>query len=177
MSASKELLDLVDENDTIIGEVLRGEANSNPKLLHREIGVLLYCKNRKILFQKRSIKKKTDPGLWIISTAGHVPKGMGPKEAAIVEVYEELGIKADLRFVEKYLFTYPNESHFAYFYTGEISPDSTFKIDYDEASEVRFLSNSEVEDMILKGEQFEKHSLDSARKFWLEVKKTAKEIP
>ena len=35
-----EILDLVDKNDKIIGEIVRAEANSDPKLFHREVGVL-----------------------------------------------------------------------------------------------------------------------------------------
>ena len=52
-----EVLDLVDENDVVIGTVNRQKANKDPKLIHREVAVILISKlvDEKT---KRSTKKK-----------------------------------------------------------------------------------------------------------------------
>lgn len=51
----EEILDLVDENDEVIGKVGKSEANSDLKLIHREIGVLIYDGRKRVLFNKRSL--------------------------------------------------------------------------------------------------------------------------
>lgn len=45
-----------------------------------------------IVVQKRSERKDTFPGRWDISAAGHIEAGTKPKETAIRELAEELGI-------------------------------------------------------------------------------------
>ncbi len=45
-----------------------------------------------ILFQQRSLKKDSHPGIWDISAAGHVDAGESCIEAAIRETQEELGL-------------------------------------------------------------------------------------
>lgn len=77
-----ELLDLVDENDNVVGEVLKSEAHKNPRLIHRVIGGILFDDNNRVLLQKRSYLKGSDPGVWITSWAGHVGKGCSPEDAA-----------------------------------------------------------------------------------------------
>ncbi|MEK7611331.1 MAG: NUDIX domain-containing protein [Patescibacteria group bacterium] len=77
-----ELLDLVDENDQIIGTVLKSEAHHNPKLIHREVAVLLYTRDNHLLLQKRSLLKKVHPGQWAETCAGHIAKGELPLTAA-----------------------------------------------------------------------------------------------
>ncbi|MCA9397648.1 NUDIX domain-containing protein, partial [candidate division WWE3 bacterium] len=89
--AQDELLDLVNENDEVIGTILRSEANSNPKVYHREIGILIADSQDRVLMQQRSKNKKVYPLYWIVSCAGHVSAGMTPEEVAHKELQEELG--------------------------------------------------------------------------------------
>lgn len=84
-----ELLDLVDENDKIIGEVWKSKANQNPKLIHREVAAIVYNEAGKVLFQKRSKYKKVNPGIWAETVAGHVGKVEKPLVAAHRELVEE----------------------------------------------------------------------------------------
>ena len=46
-----------------------------------------------MLLQKRNPEKDTFPNLWDVSVAGHIEFGESPKEAALREVYEEVGLK------------------------------------------------------------------------------------
>jgi isopentenyldiphosphate isomerase len=49
-----ELLDLVDESDQIIGELWKSKAHKGPKLIHREVAIIIHNDKSKVLFQKRS---------------------------------------------------------------------------------------------------------------------------
>ena len=84
-----ELLDLVNEKDEVIGEVWKSEANSNPKLIHREILVYVFDDQNRMLLQQRSFTKKVYPGQWAETCAGHIGKGEKPKIAAYRELSEE----------------------------------------------------------------------------------------
>lgn len=141
-NTSDEILDLVDENDEIIGRVVKSEANQDSNLLHREIAVMIYDNQKRVLVQQRSKKKKVYPGYWTLSCAGHVPRGMDPLEAAHKELKEELGFDTNLVFVNKWKFSYPNETHFCYGFLGQY-PNKTIIIDQDEVEQTRFASREE----------------------------------
>jgi len=143
--STDELLDLVDEKDNIIGEVWKSKANTNPNVIHREVALLIYDDQKRVLIQKRSMKKKNDPGLWIISVAGHVPKGMTPLQAAHMELKEELGFDTKLKFINKYLLTYSFEKHFAYLYTGKYPKGTKITLDPRESDEYRFITKNEFQ--------------------------------
>lgn len=64
-------------------------------MLHREIHVWIYNKEREILFQKRSLNKDTFPGLLDASVGGHVELGSNYEETATKETKEETGIIID----------------------------------------------------------------------------------
>lgn len=46
-----EIVDVVNEQDGVIGKSTKGEVNSNPNVIHREIAVLIYNSEEKILIQ------------------------------------------------------------------------------------------------------------------------------
>jgi isopentenyl-diphosphate delta-isomerase len=138
-----ELLDLVDESDSIIGSVTKAQANSSPAIIHREVRVVLYDSEGNILIQKRSPKKKVYPGVWAESCQGHVPCGMDYEEAAHKELVEELGFDTDLQYLGKTLIEFPNEKHFAAWFVGKykgekISPEP------EEVADFRFISRKEL---------------------------------
>ncbi|MDD5489466.1 MAG: NUDIX domain-containing protein [Candidatus Moranbacteria bacterium] len=96
-------LNIVDENDNIIGEDTRKNIHEKG-LIHREIAVWIFNDSKEILFQKRSLTKERYPGLWSASCAGHVEIGDDYEQAALRELEEETGIKAakkDLIFMGK----------------------------------------------------------------------------
>jgi len=88
-----EVLTQVTEEDEIIGPVLRSLVHGNPSLIHRSVHVLILNSVGKLLLQKRSIHKDTQPGKWDTSVGGHVGYGQSYLEAAHRETEEELGIK------------------------------------------------------------------------------------
>ena len=162
----EEIVDVVDENDQVIGQATKGEVNSNPKLIHREISVLIYDDNRRVLLQKRSRKKKTHPLYWIISVAGHIPTGMTPELSAHKELTEELGFDTSLLLYEKILLRFPNETHFCYSYVGKLPPGTQIKLDPNEAEDFRFVNAAELQKMINTREKVEETSLADFQKFF-----------
>lgn len=167
-----EIVDVVDENDVIIGQATKAQVNSDPKLIHREIGVLIYDDKNRIYIQQRSYKKKFYPGWWIISVAGHIPAGMDPLAAAHMELVEELGFDTELKFYIKEKLCFPTETHFAYGYAGRFPQETVIKINRDEIEQGKFVKEQELDEMIAGGEKLEDYSLADFRKFWREGLKT-----
>lgn len=95
-SVSQELLDLVDENNRVIGVKTRGEIHLQG-LMHRSVHILVFNSAGDLFLQKRSMNKDNDPGLWDSSAAGHLDSGEGYRDCAIRELGEELGIAGSVQ--------------------------------------------------------------------------------
>lgn len=165
VNSPDEVVDVIDENDVVIGKSTRAEVNSNPNLLHRQIAILIFDENGKVLTQQRSRNKKNDPLVWIISVAGHVPSGMGYEEAAHMELREELGFDTDLTPYEKRTFKTPNETLIATSFLGKFHKNAKVVFNKYEIETYRFVNLEELEELN-KNEQVEKDSLDDFRKFF-----------
>lgn len=160
-----EIVDLVDEDDKVIGQMPKEEVHSGVKILHREIGVLIYDKNQKVLLQQRSFKKKFYAGGWTSTAVGHVPAGKTPKEAAHMELQEELGFDAKLVFVEKRKYFSGNHESFGSLFIGQFPENATIKIDKSEVEQAKFVSHSEF--LVMKKDGLiDKHTLETLEKFF-----------
>ena len=91
VSVSQELLDVVDEDNRVIGVKTRGEVHLKG-LMHRSVHILVFNSVGDLFLQKRSMNKDNDPGLWDSSAAGHLDSGEDYRGCAIRELGEELGI-------------------------------------------------------------------------------------
>lgn len=91
MSYQQGLLEVVDENDNIIGLETRAKIHKEG-LLHREIHVSFFNPNGEIIFQRRSLTKDTYPGKLDTAVGGHVEPNMSYEQTAIKESKEETGI-------------------------------------------------------------------------------------
>jgi 8-oxo-dGTP pyrophosphatase MutT (NUDIX family) len=87
-----QVLNIVNDNDVIIGEQSREEIHRSG-LLHREVHVYFITPKREIIFQQRALDKDTFPGLLDATVGGHVEIGQSYKETALKESEEETGIK------------------------------------------------------------------------------------
>jgi isopentenyldiphosphate isomerase len=92
---AEEILDVVDENDNVIGQEPRSKIHREG-LFHREVHVLFITPNKEIIFQKRGINKDSYPGLLDATVGGHVSQGETYETAALKEMEEETGIKATI---------------------------------------------------------------------------------
>lgn len=87
---NSETIDIVDDNDVTIGSKRRDEIHSLG-LLHREVHVWLFDKEKNVYFQK-SPAHKSSAGLFDASVGGHVDKGEDYITAAVRETKEESGL-------------------------------------------------------------------------------------
>lgn len=163
---SDEILDLVNENDQVIGEVKKSEANRNPNLIHREIAHAIFDSNKKVLLQRRSLSKSTDPGNWEVCS-GHVSCGESPQDAATRELKEELCLTLKPVFISKVLEQFPNETHFMYWFLTRYNGEAV-KINPEEVSEYKFFTREQFDDLIESHPGLQKHAkgISIVRKIW-----------
>lgn len=127
------LLDVVDENDIVIGQRLRSDIHREG-LLHREVHVWFVTPDRHVIFQRRSATKESAPNMLDATAGGHVERGQTYMDAAIAEVSEETGLKlspADLLEVIKLktrwkdgvttVLNNPFRTSFAYIFQGSLN--------------------------------------------------------
>jgi isopentenyl-diphosphate Delta-isomerase len=100
--ASDEILDVVSEHDEVTGRATIKDCLENG-LLHRAIAVLVVRSDGHFLLQQRSKRDRWQPGLWTLSSTGHVAAGESYDRAAARELAEELGLIADPFPLKKYL--------------------------------------------------------------------------
>lgn len=108
----------VDAHDHVIGTLPRRVAHAEKSRIHRSVGILVFDSQGKLFLQKRSRTKDTYPGYWTISASGHPRSGMTYRQAAINELWEELGITeaVPLKRLGKRLMHYPQETEYETFY-------------------------------------------------------------
>ena len=95
-----EIVDQVDEEDNLIGECLKSECHRKG-LWHRIAVVFVFNKIGELLIQKRGPNVRR-PNLFSSSAAGHLHKGDSYEDGAKRELFEELGIKAPIRLIDKF---------------------------------------------------------------------------
>ncbi len=84
------LLDIVNEKDEVVGRRSRADIH-RLGLLHREIHVWMFDKNKNVYFQKRGLHRPS-AGLLDATIGGHVNMGEDYLDAAVRETKEETGI-------------------------------------------------------------------------------------
>jgi len=94
MSNPLEMLEVVDENDNIIGLETREKVHKEG-LLHREIHVFFLTPKGEIIFQHRAKDKDTYPDKLDATVGGHVDPSMTYEETAVKECKEETGVDID----------------------------------------------------------------------------------
>ncbi|WP_039932119.1 NUDIX hydrolase [Streptomyces viridochromogenes] len=91
MSAADEILDIVDENDQVIGQSPRGEAYAGG-LRHRCVFIQARDAEGRIFVHRRTPTKLVFPSLYDMFVGGVVGAGESYDTAALREAEEELGV-------------------------------------------------------------------------------------
>lgn len=138
----EELFVVVDRDDNILGYKTRYECLHNKAFIHRAVELFVFDTNGRVLLQKRSITKDTDPGVWSPSVGGHVDPGESYEQAMKRETKEELGIEVPMKYIRTSLVDFQNETEmealFTATYGGPFTPDP------NEAEEIRFFGKREL---------------------------------
>lgn len=160
MEYDQESLDIVNEQNEVVGTTTRGEAHKKGHL-HRALSVLIVNSSGKILLQQRSSNRSIHALSWDLSASEHVQAGEGFEEGAKRSAREELGVEIEVKKV-----TEPNLQKREYKVKGDIVyeyelvmmlkalHDGPFKIDPNEVNKVEFFSLEEIEKMIESGAAF-----------------------
>lgn len=139
-----EYLEIVDANDQVIGKALRSECHGNPQLIHRVAHVLVFDQQGRVLLQKRAMSKDVQPGKWDTSVGGHLDRGETYAEAAVREMFEELGVVGlPLTFLHYYQMRNDFESENVATFTT--CHDGPFLFSAVEIDEVRFWTPHEID--------------------------------
>jgi isopentenyl-diphosphate Delta-isomerase len=136
-SDQDEIYDVVDKMDQVIGQATRREIHQK-NLFHRSIHILVFNSKNEVFLQKRSMEKDENPGLWDTSSAGHVDSGETYDDCAHRELWEELGIKATLKPLDKIEPCLETYQEHVKIYTCKTN--ATIKINLDEISEGKYSS-------------------------------------
>ncbi len=126
------LVDLVDDDDNIIGQGQRSEAEAKG-LAYRIVHVILRDPQGRILVQWRSDRTKLFKRMFTASAAGGVEAGQSYADAARMEADEEVGVDVPLREIGSFRNTEGLKAN-AKVFAGEMEaalPDERWKEEAD----------------------------------------------
>lgn len=143
----KERLIAVDDNDQPIAIVSREEAWERGLTL-RHSYIILRDHEGNFLLQKRSQSKKKFPGRLTWAATGHVDEGESYETAAYREMAEEIGVKTELRLIDKVRGATLNKlgqpDTFISLFEGIIDHNTVLSLDASEVESTEWLSLEEI---------------------------------
>ncbi len=143
-----ELVIIVDENNREIGVATRKEMRKK-RLIHRATYILIVDGKKRILCQKRSLKKDIYPGMWEIAAGGVIAKGESYSDSAKRELKEETGINCpELKMHAEFFFEDEKNRVFGGLFSCRFS--GSIRPQEEEVENFRFLSQKELETFMKK---------------------------
>ena len=156
-----ELIDVLDENGNLTGQVETKNEIYKKGLWHRSCHIWIENDNKELLVQKRNPNKKTFPNLWAISVAGHVDSGETSRVAALRELKEEVNLDVEDEELE-YLFTIkriqPHEDSYirvfddVYILHKNIDVEKT-KLQVEELTDIKYVYYQYLENIFKEGDK------------------------
>ncbi len=138
-----ELFVVVDKDDKILGYRTRWDCHHDKSLIHRGVHLYIFDERNRVLLQRRSLTKDTDPGYWSMSAGGHVGKGESYQETMARELKEEIGSRLPFKFVEKFIFEYQRETEMDALFIAK--GNGPFRLDPQEVAGIKFFSKSDLQ--------------------------------
>lgn len=142
-----ELIDVVDENNRLTGQIEERWVAYDKGLWRRTVSCWIMNEKGEILLQKRTANKKRNPNKWA-KTGGQVDSGETVEEAIYREVKEELGIEIPKKQIEVIDIHKSNDRNkrFAYNFIFVVN----YKIDdyilqKEEVAEVKYVTIEKME--------------------------------
>lgn len=143
----EEKVVLVDKSGNQIGLMPKLEAHQKG-ILHRAFSIFLFNSENQILLQKRSLIKYHSVGLWSNTCCSHPRDGEDIIDAGKRRLYEEMGIKTELK--KEFEFTYNvvlenglTEHEFDHVLIGNFN--GTPILNKDEVEDWKWMSLEEIE--------------------------------
>ena len=143
-----ETFDVVDENDTVLGQELRSVVHQRG-LWHRGVHVFLFTNEGKLLVQQRSKDRLHAPLALDCSVSEHVKAGEDYYAAAMRGLKEEMGLEGiRIELLVKFKMNYgPNDNEISVLYKGNVDPASV-KFDPIEIERIDYYSLNELQEML-----------------------------
>lgn len=152
-----ELLDIVNDNNELIGKIEDRKIVHEIGLWHREVAVIIINEEGKMLLEKRAPTKKQSPNKWALC-AGHIEAGDIPENAIVREMKEEIGVDVsinDLEFIKvakrniKFNDSLYNRAfQYTYFWRTD-KKENEFTVQQEELTEVRYFDMEEVKSRVI----------------------------
>ncbi|MEG3629257.1 NUDIX hydrolase [Streptomyces poriticola] len=145
MSAADEILDIVDEEDRVVGRAPRGEAYARG-LRHRCVFVLARDAQGRLFVHRRTPEKLVFPSLYDMFVGGVVGAGESYDDAALREAEEELGVTGLPRPRRLFKFLYQGGAGGTWWSTVyEVRCEGAVRPQVEEVAWYGFLTEAEVE--------------------------------
>ncbi len=103
---TEEMVILVNENDEEIGLMPKMEAHEKA-VLHRAFSVFILNDKNEVMLQQRAHDKYHSPLLWTNTCCSHQRQGESNIEAGSRRLFEEMGIRADLKELFHFIYKAP----------------------------------------------------------------------
>ncbi len=164
---TEEILDLVDVNDVIVGQLSRREIYEQKLHNYRVVHAFLVNKEGKIWIPRRTATKKIYPNALDYSVAGHVEAGETYRESLFRETSEELNIDLDTVSWRELGKLVPSEGAHCFQMVYEITSDNNPIYNPDDFSSARWMSPQEIIEVIEGGELAKTDLVSTIKRFYL----------
>jgi isopentenyldiphosphate isomerase len=154
-----ELLDIVNEQDQVIGTIMRSQAYAENKLSSlRAVWLLIKNQDGKFWIPQRCATKKSNPNTLDGSTVGHVGAGETYEQAMIREVQEELNFDISSMHYRSVGKLTPQTGSISFIKIFELQVPNNFVIDYNknDFSDFYWLSSQEILQKFHDGQKMRK---------------------
>lgn len=145
---TEEKVILVNEHDEQIGLMEKLEAHEKA-LLHRAFSVFILNDKNEIMLQQRAAEKYHSPLLWTNTCCSHQREGESNIEAGTRRLYDEMGIKTELKELFHFIYKAPfdnglTEHELDHVMIGYYNDEP--KINPEEVESWKWMSIDEVKD-------------------------------
>jgi isopentenyl-diphosphate delta-isomerase len=142
VSFDDEKLVLVDEHDNLLGYENKDKCHDGEGILHRAFSIFIFNSSNELLLQQRDRSKRLWGGYWSNTCCSHPRKGEDLETATARRLQEELGLKAELKFLFKFEYHASfgeagSEHELCYVYTG--CSDDVPEVNYTEVSDWKYM--------------------------------------
>ncbi|MFF8693116.1 NUDIX domain-containing protein [Streptomyces sp. NPDC015144] len=144
MTPSDEILDIVDENDQVVGQAPRGEATARG-LRHRCVFIEARDAEGRLFVHRRTAGKLVFPSHYDMFVGGVVGAGESYDEAALREAEEELGVSGLPRPEPLFKFLYESAAHSWWSYVYRVRCELPVSPQVEEVAWHTFLTDDELD--------------------------------